>query len=58
VKGAGLSVPGALAARNYAAYLKEVVSIGSVEFTAQHAAALKICGRIRTDTDHFDRVFL
>jgi hypothetical protein len=34
------------------------VPIRPVEFTAQHAAALEICGRMHTDTDHFYRVFL
>jgi hypothetical protein len=33
-----------------------VVSIRAIELAAQHTAALKICGRIRTDTDHRDRV--
>jgi hypothetical protein len=41
-----------------AAYLKEVMPIGPVEFAAQHAAALEIYGQIRTDKDHFDRVSL
>jgi hypothetical protein len=38
-----------------AVYLKEVVSIGAIEFTAQHAAALEIYGQIRTDTGHCDQ---
>jgi hypothetical protein len=38
-----------------AAYLKEVIPICAVEFTAQHTAALEISALIRTDTDHFDR---
>jgi hypothetical protein len=35
-----------------------VMPVRPIELAAQHAAALKICGRIRTGTDHCDRVSL
>jgi hypothetical protein len=37
------------------AYLKEIMSIRSIEFPALHATALEISSEIRTDKGHCDR---
>jgi hypothetical protein len=35
-------------------YLKKVIAIGPIEFTAQHTAALEISGQTRTGTGRCD----
>jgi hypothetical protein len=51
------SRPQRLFARRHRHSLKEVVPIGAVKFTAEHAAVLEIYGLTSTDTGHCGRAF-